>query len=68
MANKLTIMQTVEGMLKLTEQGKPSTLIGIGPMSSNLLQATFELARDFDFPPMFIASRNQVDLDELGGG
>lgn len=68
MANKLTIMQTVEGMLKLTEQGKPSTLIGIGPMSSNLLQATFELARDLDFPPMFIASRNQVDLDELGGG
>ena len=68
MANKLTIMQTVEGMLKLTEQGKPSTLIGIGPMSSNLLQATFELARDFDFPPMFIASRNQVDSDEFGAG
>ena len=40
MANKLTIMQTVEGMLKLTAEGKPSTLIGIGPMSSNLLQAT----------------------------
>ena len=68
MANKLTIMQTVEGMLKLTEQGRPSTLIGIGPMSSNLLQATFELARDFDFPPMFIASRNQVDSDEFGAG
>ncbi|MBR1830765.1 MAG: class II D-tagatose-bisphosphate aldolase, non-catalytic subunit [Atopobiaceae bacterium] len=68
MANELTIMQAVEGMLKLTEQGKPSTLIGIGPMSPNLLQATFELARDFDFPPMFIASRNQVDSDEFGAG
>lgn len=65
---KLTVMQTVEGMIKLNEQGRPSTLIGIGPMSPNLLQATFELARDCDFPPMFIASRNQVDLDELGGG
>ena len=63
--SKLTMMQTVEGMIELTAQGRPSTLIGIGPMSPNLLQATFELARDCDFPPMFIASRNQVDLDEL---
>lgn len=37
-------------------------------MSVNLLQASFELARDYDFPLMFIASRNQVDTDELGGG
>ena len=66
--SKLTMMQTVEGMIELTAQGRPSTLIGIGPMSPNLLQATFELARDCDFPPMFIASRNQVDLDKLGGG
>ena len=53
--SKLTMMQTVEGMIELTAQGRPSTLIGIGPMSPNLLQATFELARDCDFPPMFIA-------------
>ncbi|MCR4871234.1 MAG: class II D-tagatose-bisphosphate aldolase, non-catalytic subunit [Atopobiaceae bacterium] len=66
--SKLTMMQTVEGMIELTAQGRPSTMIGIGPMSPNLLQAAFELARDCDFPPMFIASRNQVDLDELGGG
>ena len=66
--SKLTMMQTVEGMIELTAQGRPSTLIGIGPMSPNLLQATLELARDCDFPPMFIASRNQGDLDELGGG
>ena len=37
-------------------------------MSSNLLQAAFELGRDDDFPLMFIASRNQVDCDDLGGG
>jgi len=42
--------------------------VGIGPMSSNLLQATFELAQEYDFPPMYIASRNQVDVDEFGGG
>jgi len=66
--SKLSMMQTVEGMIKLTAEGRPSTLIGIGPMSPNLLQATFELARDCDFPPMFIASRNQVDSDEFGAG
>lgn len=37
-------------------------------MSPNLLQAAFELAKTDDFPLMFIASRNQVDMDELGGG
>lgn len=37
-------------------------------MSPNLIQAVFELAKDEDFPPMFIASRNQVDMDEMGAG
>lgn len=44
------------------------TLLGIGPMSANLIEATFTLAKAEDFPVMFIASRNQVDADELGGG
>ncbi len=64
---KIKLNDFVQGMLKLeTEQG--ATLLGIGPMSENLLIATFELAKENDFPPMFIASRNQVDSDELGGG
>jgi tagatose-1,6-bisphosphate aldolase non-catalytic subunit AgaZ/GatZ len=66
--NQLSLKQTVLNMLKLQDQGRYATLIGIGPMSPNLLQASFELARDEDFPLMFIASRNQVDKDELGGG
>lgn len=45
-----------------------TTLLGIGPMSENIIRATLELARDYDFPAMFIASRNQVDADRLGGG
>ena len=65
---KLPIKKAVEGLLKLQDTGKSATLLGIGPMSPNLLQAAFELGRDCDFPLMFIASRNQVDLDELGGG
>lgn len=66
--NAISIKKTISGMLKLQEKQRFSTLIGIGPMSPNLLQASFELARDEDFPLMFIASRNQVDKDELGGG
>ena len=66
--NRFTIRQTVDGLLRLREKGDPATLIGVGPMSSHLLQAVFELANELDFPPMFIASRNQVDCDEFGSG
>lgn len=48
--------------------GYPATMLGIGPMSPNLITACFELGRDFDMPLMFIASRNQVDSDAVGGG
>jgi tagatose-1,6-bisphosphate aldolase non-catalytic subunit AgaZ/GatZ len=45
-----------------------ATMLGIGPMSDTLITACFELAEEKRFPLMFIASRNQVDLDALGGG
>lgn len=67
-AKKLSVRNLTKGLLRLQEAGDPTTLLCIGPMSSNLLRASFELARDHGFPLMFIASRNQVDLDELGGG
>lgn len=65
---KLPIKKAVEALLKLQTTGDSATLIGVGPMSRNLLQASFELAKEDDYPLMFIASRNQVDADELGGG
>lgn len=65
---KLTVNQVVKGLLKLHEKGESASIIGVGPMSKNCVQATLELSRDDDFPVMFIASRNQVDLDEFGGG
>ncbi len=65
---KLPIKKVVEGLIELQKTGESATLLGIGPMSARLLQASMELARDNDFPLMFIASRNQVDADELGGG
>lgn len=64
--SNLTIRQAVQGMLKLQDSGDHATMVGIGPMSPNLIQGVFELAKDEDFPPMFIASRNQVDMDEMG--
>lgn len=45
-----------------------TTLLGIGPMSEIVIKATLELARDMQFPVMFIASRNQIDSANLGGG
>ena len=65
---KLSIKKVVEGLLKLQDTGESATLLGIGPMSPNLLQATFELGQEHDCPLMFIASRNQVDADEFGAG
>ncbi len=65
---KLSIKQVVDGLLKLQEHGESATLLGIGPMSENCVQATLELSKEDDYPVMFIASRNQVDTDELGGG
>lgn len=66
--NKLSIKSVVNGLLELQKTGNSATLLGIGPMSKNCVQATLELSKEDDYPVMFIASRNQVDLDELGGG
>ena len=65
---KLPIKLVVESLLELQKTGESATLLGIGPMSKNCVQATLELSEEEDYPVMFIASRNQVDMDELGGG
>lgn len=44
------------------------TLLGIGPMSKSVIEASLELAKQYNFPIMFIASRNQVDSDDFGSG
>lgn len=66
--SKLSIKTVVESLLTLQESGDSATLLGIGPMSKNCVQAALELSKEDDYPIMFIASRNQVDLDDLGGG
>ncbi len=44
------------------------TLLGVGPMSLNCVDATIELSNYYKIPIILIASRRQVDSDEFGGG
>jgi tagatose-1,6-bisphosphate aldolase non-catalytic subunit AgaZ/GatZ len=64
---KVTLSQVVDTALELEGKDK-AALLGIGPMSKTLIKATLTLAKEKDFPIMFIASRNQVDAKKLGGG
>lgn len=65
--SKISLTDLVKKSLALEGKEK-GTLLGIGPMSKLLIKATMLLAKQKDFPIMFIASRNQVDAKELGGG
>lgn len=66
---KIGLRKAMEALYRLEEKENfRCTMLGIGPMSANLIEATFLLAKKKDFPVMFIASRNQVDADEFGGG
>ena len=53
---------------KLRTKGRRCTLLGIGPVSKVVTQATFEACKNYNCPAVFVASRNQVDLKELGHG
>ena len=45
-----------------------ATLLAVGPMSKNCVDATIEIANEKKIPIMIIASRRQIDSKELGGG
>jgi len=53
---------------RFEQKGQAPTLLGIGPMSEEVLLAALELGRDMHFPVVFIASRNQVDGKQFGSG
>ena len=44
------------------------TLLGVGPMSKNCVDAAIEVANEGDVPIFLIASRRQIECRELGGG
>lgn len=45
-----------------------STLLGVGPMSLNCVDAVIEISNQKKIPIMLIASRRQIDSKEFGGG
>lgn len=49
-------------------QKRRCTLLGVGPMSVNCIDATIELANEHEVPILMIASRRQIDSAEFGGG
>jgi len=55
-----------EKLYGIAKQG--STLLGIGPMSKNCVDATIELSNQYDVPLFLIASRRQIEASQLGGG
>lgn len=56
-----------EQIRSYTNHGK-KTLLGIGPMSINVVDVSIDLADRFNVPLMLIASRRQVDSAYHGGG
>ena len=59
---------TLQQRLDNYRQGKNCTLLCIGPMSKNCVDATIELADQYKSPLMLIASRRQIDSEQFGGG
>jgi tagatose-1,6-bisphosphate aldolase non-catalytic subunit AgaZ/GatZ len=58
------IHQRLETFLKK----KRCTLLGVGPMSVNCVDAAIELANQHEVPIILIASRRQIDSEAFGGG
>lgn len=45
-----------------------STMLCIGPMSLNIVDAAIEVSNIYNFPLMLISSRRQIDSEIFGGG
>ena len=58
----------IEQFLRSFWRKRHCTLLGVGPMSINCVNATIELANDHEVPILMIASRRQIDSEEFGGG
>jgi len=58
------IQQRLESFM----QKRRCTLLGVGPMSVNCVDAAVELSNEHEIPILLIASRRQIDSEEFGGG
>jgi len=60
----------MDGMNKLAKfaTDRRCTLLGVGPVSKNCVDAAIELSNEYSVPLMLIASRRQIEMEKLGGG
>ena len=58
----------IQQRLENYRKNKCCTLLGVGPMSKNCIDASIELADQYKTPLMLIVSRRQIDSDKFGGG
>ena len=58
----------IKQRLKNHRKNRNFTLLGVGPMSKNCIDAAIELANEYCTPLMLIASRRQIDSEQFGGG
>ena len=58
----------IQQRLKNYRKNRNCTLLGVGPISKNCIDATIELANEYCTPLMLIASRRQIDSEQFGGG
>lgn len=58
----------IQQNLERYRSNKCCTLLGVGPMSKNCVDASIELADQYKAPLMLIASRRQIDSEQFGGG
>lgn len=65
--NDLSLGDLVRATHRLAEKGDEITQLGICPMSEELIRAPIELALEYDFPVLFVVSKNQVSEDKGGG-
>jgi len=54
--------------LKTFLESRRCTLLGVGPMSTNIVDVVIDIANKHEIPIMLIASRRQVDSEVFGGG
>lgn len=59
-------MELKNKLIKIINDKK--TLLGVGPMSLNVVDSSIELSNFYNIPIMLIASRRQIDIKELGSG
>jgi hypothetical protein len=58
------IDQKIQALIK----ARRCTMLGVGPMSKNCIDAAISAANDNQSTLMLIASRRQIDAESLGGG